>query len=158
MPTFSERLKEARKARGVTQKAAANFLGITEQAYQKYEYAMREPDHKTTIRLAEFYHVSVDYLMGRTDETALFNMSKRIAEISSDARLSLECKGLYVSLLQCVVGNRAIVSNEKLFLQENNLTQKDFMQLLQCLENLKYIYIIDSSEDNITNQRHFILL
>jgi len=45
----------------------AEFLGITEQAYQKYEYAMREPNHKTTIELADYFDVSVDYLLGRTD-------------------------------------------------------------------------------------------
>jgi len=68
MPTFAERLKEIRIAKGATQKAMAEHLGITEQAYQKYEYAMREPNHETTIKLADFFDVSTDYLFGRTDK------------------------------------------------------------------------------------------
>lgn len=54
--------------KGVTQKAMAEYLGITEQAYQKYEYAMREPNHETTVKLADYFDVSTDYLLGRTDD------------------------------------------------------------------------------------------
>ena len=67
MSAFPDRLKKVRKAKGVTQKAMAEYLGITEQAYQKYEYALREPNHETTIRLADFFDVSIDYLLGRSD-------------------------------------------------------------------------------------------
>ena len=67
MPTFSDRLKEVRNAKGITQKAMAEYLGITDRAYAKYEYAMREPNHETTIKLADFFDVSVDYLLGRSD-------------------------------------------------------------------------------------------
>ena len=158
MATFPERLKELRKARGVTQKAAAQFLGITEQAYQKYEYAMREPDHETTISLAEFYQVSVDYLMGRTEDTAMFRVDARVAEVLTDARLSLAQKGLYMYLAHFSLGSRAIMSNVELFLQEHKLTTGEFEDLLMGLEKLKYLYIIDQNKDNITNQRQFILL
>jgi len=67
LPIFADRLKEIRNAKGVTQKAMAEYLGITEQAYQKYEYAMREPNHETTIKLADYFDVSTDYLLGRSD-------------------------------------------------------------------------------------------
>jgi len=67
MASFSDRLKEIRNAKGITQKAMAQYLGITEQAYQKYEYGMREPNHETTIKLADYFNVSTDYLLGRTD-------------------------------------------------------------------------------------------
>lgn len=65
MATFSDRLKELRKAKGTTQKAMAEYIGITEQAYQKYEYGKREPNHETTIKIADFFNVSTDYLLGR---------------------------------------------------------------------------------------------
>ena len=68
MPSFSERLKEIRKSKGVTQKAMAKYLGVLEQSYQLYEYGKREPNHETTIKLADFFDVSLDYLMGRSDE------------------------------------------------------------------------------------------
>jgi len=65
MPSFPDRLKELRKSKGVTQKAVAEYIGILEQAYQKYEYGKHEPNHETTIKLADFFDVSVDYLLGR---------------------------------------------------------------------------------------------
>lgn len=67
MSSFSDRLKELRKAKGVTQKAVAQGIGITEQAYQKYEYGKHEPNHQTTIKLADYHNVSTDYLLGRSD-------------------------------------------------------------------------------------------
>ena len=69
MSVFSDRLKEIRNMKGVTQKAVAEYLGITEQAYQKYEYAMREPNHEATIKLADYFDVSIDYLLGRSDNS-----------------------------------------------------------------------------------------
>ncbi|HBU11545.1 MAG TPA: XRE family transcriptional regulator [Clostridiales bacterium] len=67
MPTFPERLKELRKAKGFTQKSMAEYLGMVEQAYQMYEYGKREPNHETTIKIADHLDVSLDYLMGRTN-------------------------------------------------------------------------------------------
>ena len=67
MPIFSNRLKELRKDKGVTQKVVAKHIGIIDQAYQKYEYGKHEPNHETTIKLADFFNCSVDYLLGRTD-------------------------------------------------------------------------------------------
>ncbi|MCL2187498.1 MAG: helix-turn-helix domain-containing protein [Defluviitaleaceae bacterium] len=157
MAIFAKRLKEQRKAQGITQKAVATHLGITEQAYQKYEYAMREPDHKTTIHLAEFFQTSVDYLLGRSNNSAMFNYEK-ITQVLSDERLKIETKGSYALLLQCIIGNRAIIFNEKLFLQTHSLEKNDFERMLQDLENLQYIHIIDNSNDDITNERHFVLL
>ena len=45
----------------------AEFLGMREQAYQMYEYGKREPNHETTIKLADYFDVSTDYLLGRSD-------------------------------------------------------------------------------------------
>ena len=64
---FSERLKELRKAKGVTQKSMAEQLRVTERHYQRYESAAIEPNHETTIKLADLFGVSVDYLLGRTN-------------------------------------------------------------------------------------------
>jgi len=67
MVTFPDRLKALRKAKGVTQIAMADFLGIRERSYQMYEHGKREPNHETTIKLADYFDVSVDYLLGRSD-------------------------------------------------------------------------------------------
>jgi len=42
----------------------ADMLGITRQAYSNYEAGKREPDHNTLRRLADFFMISIDYLLG----------------------------------------------------------------------------------------------
>jgi len=68
MATFSDRVKELRKAKGMTQRQMADALGITERSYQRYE-AENNPNHDTLIKLADFFEVSLDYLTGRIDYT-----------------------------------------------------------------------------------------
>ena len=63
----SERLKNLRKERGVTQKEVAEKAGVIERQYQNYEYGKIKPSHDALIALADFFNVSIDYLVGRTD-------------------------------------------------------------------------------------------
>ncbi len=65
---FGERLKKLRQERKVPQKELAEYLGITVRGYQFYESEVNEPNINTLIALADFYGVSVDYLVGRTDQ------------------------------------------------------------------------------------------
>ncbi|QTX33242.1 helix-turn-helix transcriptional regulator [Aminithiophilus ramosus] len=64
---FSERLKSLRKARGVTQKALAASLGLSERHYQGIEYGETKPGFDNLIALADYFDVSLDYLVGRSD-------------------------------------------------------------------------------------------
>ena len=68
MPTFGEHLKALRKAKRVTQKEVAQSTGISERNYQDYEANVKKPGFDNLIALAEFFEISVDYLMGRTDK------------------------------------------------------------------------------------------
>ena len=68
MPTFGEHLKALRKAKRVTQKEVAQSTGISERNYQDYEASVKKPGFDNLIALAEFFEISVDYLMGRTDK------------------------------------------------------------------------------------------
>lgn len=65
---LAERLKQCRTERGLTQNEVAIFCDITEKAYQNYERNRREPKLSVLIRIADFYDVSLDYLVGRTKE------------------------------------------------------------------------------------------
>lgn len=60
-----EQLKILRKQKGLYQKDVANFLGVDRTTYVKYENGVNEPDYNTLVKLAEFFNVSVDYLLGR---------------------------------------------------------------------------------------------
>jgi len=64
---LSKRLRELRKEKGLSQIQVAIFCDITEKAYQNYELMTREPKLEILIRIADFYNVSIDYLVGRTD-------------------------------------------------------------------------------------------
>lgn len=54
--------------RKLTQQDVANWLGIERSTYGKYETGGSEPTFDTLCRLADFFNVSVEYLMGRTSE------------------------------------------------------------------------------------------
>ena len=64
---LAKRLKECRKEKGLTQGQVAIYCDITEKAYQNYELMTREPKLEILVRIAELYRVSLDYLVGRTD-------------------------------------------------------------------------------------------
>lgn len=63
----AQRLRDLRKEKHVTQDDVASYLGITRPAYTAYESGKREPDDKTKIKLATYFDVSVDYLIGKSD-------------------------------------------------------------------------------------------
>lgn len=69
--SFSTRLKELRNSRNLTQKTVAEAVGMAPMAYQRYEYGTREPAFQQLIALADYFDVSLDYLLGRTDEPSL---------------------------------------------------------------------------------------
>lgn len=68
MAEFSERLKLLRKERKLKQREMAAELGLALNSYQCYEYATRTPDFRGLIAIADFFDVSLDYLVGRSDD------------------------------------------------------------------------------------------
>ncbi|MEK4973605.1 helix-turn-helix transcriptional regulator [Niallia sp. FSL R7-0648] len=77
---LSEQLLKLRKEAKKTQEDIANLLGITRPAYTAYESGKRQPDYDSLIKLAEYYDVSLDFLLtgkekvekNHTDQTNLF--------------------------------------------------------------------------------------
>ena len=67
LPRLAERLKPLRKRFGRTQKDMAELLGVTERHYQKIEYGHINVSATTLILLADYFHVTTDYLLGRED-------------------------------------------------------------------------------------------
>lgn len=65
---LAKRLIECRKEKGFTQRETAIYSDITETAYQNYELMTREPKLEILIKIAEVFDVSLDYLVGRTDQ------------------------------------------------------------------------------------------
>lgn len=61
------RIKELRKQNGMTQASLAKVLKVSDRTVGFYETGGRDPDTDTLIKLADFFDVSVDYLLGRSD-------------------------------------------------------------------------------------------
>ncbi|PEU28625.1 helix-turn-helix domain-containing protein [Bacillus wiedmannii] len=64
---FGTRLHTLRKERKLRQEDMAKQLGIARTTYAMYEQGNREPDYSTLIKLATFFEVSIDYLLGTTE-------------------------------------------------------------------------------------------
>ena len=60
-------LKKLRLRKGLSQQRLADIIGVSQQSVNKYENHSIEPDMDTLISLANFFHTSVDYLVGHTD-------------------------------------------------------------------------------------------
>lgn len=65
-----KRLIELRKTTNITQKTLALGIGVSEIAIQRYEYGSRKPTLDIAIALADYFGVSLDYLVGRSDDPA----------------------------------------------------------------------------------------
>ncbi|MGM9524089.1 MAG: helix-turn-helix domain-containing protein [Faecousia sp.] len=62
-----EKLKLLRWEHGVSQREVAEAVGVSQQSINKYENHAVEPDIATLIALADYFHTSVDYLIGYTE-------------------------------------------------------------------------------------------
>lgn len=66
------RLRELRKRRGISQVKLAIDLNMNQNSISRYETGEREADYKTLIAFADYFHVSLDYLLERTDQPDFF--------------------------------------------------------------------------------------
>jgi transcriptional regulator with XRE-family HTH domain len=61
------KLREIRKSRNISQLKLAMDLNMSQNTISRYETGEREPGINELIKIADYFHVSVDYLLGRTD-------------------------------------------------------------------------------------------
>jgi len=67
MKIFQERLIEQRKINKLTQRQMADYLKIAQPSYIRYENGSAEPSLENLVEIADYFDVSVDYLLGRAD-------------------------------------------------------------------------------------------
>ena len=84
-----ERLIELRKEKHVSQRELGNLLGISDAAYGRYERGIAEPNVESLIKLADFYNVSIDYLVGRSDIRNVDELAKKIVSLSDEEKQSV---------------------------------------------------------------------
>ena len=70
---FCQKLLLLRTEKGVTQSAAAEACGMTLRQYQRFEKGEQKPGFDNLRHIADFYGVSVDWLMGRTERREVWS-------------------------------------------------------------------------------------
>ena len=70
---ISENLRKLRKERGLTQITLQIHTGIDQALLSKFETGDRIPPTETLLILADFYNVSIDYILGRTENPVINN-------------------------------------------------------------------------------------
>ena len=65
------RLKELRKKKGISQQRLATDLNTTQNTISRYETGEREPGIDDLTKIADYFNVSIDYLLGRTNNPSM---------------------------------------------------------------------------------------
>ena len=70
MATFAQRIKQLRKEKNLKQQQLADQFSVKLRTYQGYEYGESYPEVAKLVAIADFFDVSLDYLVGRSDDRA----------------------------------------------------------------------------------------
>lgn len=101
MSIFSDRLKELRDAAGKTQAQIAESIGVTPQAFSYYING-REPNYDTLTKIANYFNVSIDYLLGKSQ----FKTPEELHSINTECQIFLELFSKYQpDLLRVFISN-----------------------------------------------------
>lgn len=82
--TFSEAMSALRREQGLSQRKAASELHISQALLSHYENGAREPGLEFVVRACDYYGVSADYLLGRTDEPGGAALRERLRSLSKE--------------------------------------------------------------------------
>ncbi len=123
-------LKELRTDKGLNQEDLANMLNVKRQTYSAWERGISSPDIETLSFLADFYSVSTDYLLGRTDTR---NTSDEISNAVEDDP----------ELLDFWNELKEREDLQLLFKQTKSLSPKDIKQIIRIIK------AIEDEEDKI---------
>lgn len=84
------RLKELRQERKLTQQNIADFTKISRSVLSQYENGIAEPTLSVIIKLADFFNVSADFLIGRTDDFGSLVSSPTVPQLTKEEKKLLE--------------------------------------------------------------------
>ncbi|AOY76783.1 helix-turn-helix domain-containing protein [Clostridium formicaceticum] len=122
-------LKELRAARGLTQDDLSSDLNINRATYAHYETGRRQPDTDTLQLLADYFNVSVDYLLGRSDirNPKLNNKyNKHTEELTKKDEKDIEKR---MHLLK-----ETLISDNELMLSGEPMSPEALESILEALE------------------------
>lgn len=121
---IGNRLKELRNKKSITQVELGKAIGLSKQTISTYELGTREPDNETLLKLANFFNVSLDYLLGRTDNPEGLTDEEKQRHIELDEVLSHK-KILFYGEPLSLEEKQAIVDVLKIIKQRNKTDKKE---------------------------------
>lgn len=109
-------LTDLRKGKGLSRQELSDMFGISVHTYIKYENESTRPSYELLVKLADFYHVSTDYLLGRTPVRAMNTLpagalsEEEVEDIDAAivtgyTQLSLETRRAFIAMLEELFGN-----------------------------------------------------
>lgn len=136
---FDERLTELRKGLGVTQRNFALELDIEPSKYNKWENGKTVPDFDTVIKLANYFEVSVDYLVGNSDAKKSED-EKVIADLGLTNKSIETIKKMKTRFAQTKIKGSLFPDDERSQLDVFNalLSNNKFTQLMDSLQIVSY--------------------
>ncbi len=87
MSSFGDTLKSLRNEKNLTQEELSNILNISRSSIASYETNRKQPDHSKLKIFSDFFNVSIDYLLGRTNKR---NYDTSTLAFSVDSRIDTE--------------------------------------------------------------------
>jgi transcriptional regulator with XRE-family HTH domain len=92
---LSTRLKELRATKQISQADLSNILGVTQQAVGKWERDKTTPDYETLKKIASFFGVTTDYLLGNEPPKREYYHDPEVAAIAQEMHDNPEIKVLF---------------------------------------------------------------
>ena len=113
MDNISARIKKLRMENNIKQRQLADYLGISQQSYSHYEQSQRELPIRYIVKIAKFYNVSTDYLLGTS--TCRYGYF----DLNSDFVQDVPLKNVLLSLNQLNKHNRLELVRFLFYLEES---------------------------------------
>lgn len=108
----SKRLKYLREEKNLLQKDIAKYLNITTSAYGYYEQGKRSPDMETIKKLADFFNVSTDYLLGRTNNRR--DYSDLNSDLGKSSQENFSCQEAKEKVAKILIDENIIEEGESI--------------------------------------------
>lgn len=92
---LSDKLIELRQRKGITQTELSKILNIRQNTYSQYENRNRMPDYTILIKIADYYKVSIDYLLEHKSKETTIQKIEKILNDEQKAKLEQMCKVMF---------------------------------------------------------------
>lgn len=141
---FPRTLSALRREKGVSQRTAATAMGISQALLSHYEKGIREPGLAFVVRACDYYHVSADYLLGRTfdregsmiDAEELYDVSQHKDNALRGSVMAQLNKKLIVNSITILFGLLGRLGNRELILAVSNIFGSQIYALFRDLRTI----------------------